>query len=242
MLALSLKGEAKEPLRIAIVDTGLATTDPRFTVCGSKDFTEEGIADRVGHGSHVAGIITAMAEGQGICLLICKFYVESQSGSVDMQHTVDCFNWAVRQHAAIINYSGGGSQASATELAALRRARARGIEINVAAGNERSDVDFAQNFFYPGSYRLPGVQMVGSIDASGERAATSNFGHAVTVVAPGEEIFSTLPSGKYGHMSGTSQATAVVTGSLIRQRLGLSAIPYNLSLWKFLKDYWDRRH
>lgn len=32
------------------------------------------------------------------------------------------------------------------------------------------------------------------------------------VVAPGENIYSTLPGNRYGYMSGTSQATAFVTG------------------------------
>jgi len=34
----------------------------------------------------------------------------------------------------------------------------------------------------------------------------------VDVAAPGENIYSTLPGGRYGYMSGTSQATAFVSG------------------------------
>lgn len=41
----------------------------------------------------------------------------------------------------------------------------------------------------------------------------SNTGHAVTIVAPGDPIWSTVPEG-YQEMGGTSQAAPVVTGAL----------------------------
>src|SRR3954453_18059276 len=42
---------------------------------------------------------------------------------------------------------------------------------------------------------------------------SSNWGkQRVDVAAPGETILSTVPGGKYAYMSGTSQATAFVTG------------------------------
>ena len=42
---------------------------------------------------------------------------------------------------------------------------------------------------------------------------SSNWGkRQVDVAAPGENIYSTLPGGRYGYMTGTSQATAFVSG------------------------------
>lgn len=51
------------------------------------------------------------------------------------------------------------------------------------------------------------------MDAQKQLLASSNYGSdSVDLMAPGKKIFSSLPGGLYGYMSGTSQATAWVTG------------------------------
>ncbi len=51
------------------------------------------------------------------------------------------------------------------------------------------------------------------MDARKRLLASSNYGsHSVDIVAPGKNIFSALPGGRYGYMTGTSQATAWVSG------------------------------
>ena len=49
-------------------------------------------------------------------------------------------------------------------------------------------------------------------NSQGELLSFSNYGRNIDVAAPGQFIFSTLPKNKFGIMSGTSQATAAVTG------------------------------
>lgn len=49
-------------------------------------------------------------------------------------------------------------------------------------------------------------------DGMYQLAEFSNYGDAITVCAPGVRIFSTLPNGEYGYMSGTSMAAPIVTG------------------------------
>jgi subtilisin family serine protease len=54
---------------------------------------------------------------------------------------------------------------------------------------------------------------VASLDIRNSILPSSNWGaKSVDVAAPGENIYSTLPGGRYGYMTGTSQATAFVTG------------------------------
>ena len=240
--AAAIRGEAAEvgpptPPRVAILDTGLDVTDKRFRVCGWHDATKTGITDDHGHGTHVAGIITALGE-KAPCLLVCKYYLDSAPGSVNLARTIECLRWAISKKADYINYSGGGPEASHDELLALRVARSAGVEVVVAAGNDHEDIDLSENHYYPASYLLPGMHVVGGIEDYGKRTSTSNYGSAITDMALGDDLFSSLPNGKSGYMSGTSQATAIVTGGLIRQRLGLEPISrhdarcYLLRYWK----------
>ncbi|WP_406064946.1 S8 family serine peptidase [Streptomyces sp. NBC_01077] len=64
---------------------------------------------------------------------------------------------------------------------------------------------------------LPGVVTVASQASGGAKASYSNFGNGVIdIAAPGGDgatgVYSTLPGGKYGSMSGTSMASPHVTG------------------------------
>lgn len=243
------KGEASErhravPLKVVVIDTGINIHDKRFNVCGYKDMTGHGMEDATEvHATHVAGIVTAMVEGsKDVCLVPCRFYTDTSPGIENLKRETACFNWAVEQHADFINYSGGGGEFNEDEYLAVRHARAEGITVVVAAGNERSDMDKPENYYYPASYRILGVSVVASIEPRGFRALSSNWGaKTVTIYAPGDSIYSTLPVGEYGYLSGTSMATAVQTGNLIRQRLGLTALPFNQSLWKHLRTYWDSK-
>jgi subtilisin family serine protease len=54
---------------------------------------------------------------------------------------------------------------------------------------------------------------VASTDINNKILPSSNWGQThVDVAAPGENIYSTLPGGRFGYMTGTSQATAFVSG------------------------------
>jgi subtilisin family serine protease len=52
-----------------------------------------------------------------------------------------------------------------------------------------------------------------------KRAPSSNYGSYIKRWEIGTEVLSTLPGGKFGRMTGTSQATAVATGKLVREAL-----------------------
>ena len=51
-------------------------------------------------------------------------------------------------------------------------------------------------------------------DTQGNLVSFSNYGNnTIDLAAPGRSVYSTLPNNRHGFMSGTSQATAYVTGA-----------------------------
>jgi subtilisin family serine protease len=60
---------------------------------------------------------------------------------------------------------------------------------------------------------LPGVVTVSALTGSNAKSSYSNFGTAkISTSAPGDGVFSTLPGGTYGSLSGTSMASPHVAG------------------------------
>ncbi|MCB0412312.1 MAG: S8 family serine peptidase, partial [Bdellovibrionales bacterium] len=168
---------------------------------------------------HIAGIIGAEGrDGTGIVgvspkvsIMALKYYDPHGSGINNLLNTVKAIRYAVAMGANIINYSGGGLEPSEDERKALAEAEKKGILVVAAAGNERSNSDV--HAYYPANYPLTNIISVTAIDKETKVLPSSNFGeYSVDLAAPGNEIYSTLPGGKYGYMTGTSQATAFVTG------------------------------
>jgi subtilisin family serine protease len=140
--------------------------------------------------------------------------VNSQAiAQLNAQNTTKALLQAVKSGAQIINYSGGGMNPDSEEKAVLEQARDKGILVVVAAGNEHGDMDNDVNSYYPCNYHLSNIICVGNINSRGEIPPSSNKGiKFVHVFAPGEDIYSTVPGGGFGKMTGTSQATAFVSG------------------------------
>jgi subtilisin family serine protease len=180
------------------------------------------LTDNHGHGTHIAGIIGAEAgNGKGIAgiapdvSIMCLKYFDPKVASTDnLKNTVNAIHYATRMHASIINYSGGGTEFSKEERDAIDEARKAGILFVAAAGNERSNSDV--HHYYPADYGLPNIISVTAIDPNLQVLASSNYGTAtVDIAAPGQNILSLLPNNSYGTMTGTSQATAFVTGAAV---------------------------
>lgn len=177
------------------------------------------LSDNHGHGTHIAGIVGAEG-GNGIgisgvspqvSLMVLKYYDPKKRGNDNLKNTIKAIKYAVQMKADIINYSGGGLDYSQDEFDAVKLARDQGILFVAAAGNEYSNSDKAH--YYPANYNLDNIISVTAINPSAEVLKSSNFGiHTVHIAAPGEGIFSTLPNDRYGVMTGTSQATAFVSG------------------------------
>lgn len=188
------------------------------------------VMDHHGHGTHVAGIIGGRGEicKSGIApqvrLMILKYYNPNASGAVNLDNTIKSIQYAVKNGADIINFSGGGFEPNKREKEAIRQAFKKNILFVTAAGNEYSNLK--KKPFYPASYKgLPNILSVGASDFSDNNASFSNFSKiresssdsagAISVHAPGTKIYSTLPKNKCGFLTGTSQSTPIFSGGAV---------------------------
>lgn len=220
---------------VAVIDTGIDVTHRNLSNVVWRDPKKPDAAvygwnfvsnkpnpiDDHGHGTHVAGLIGAVHDPKSgvsgvatnVKIMSIKYYSDANPGSVNLRNTVKAINYAVENGAQIINYSGGGPEFSEEEYLAIKKAEAKGILFVAAAGNEHQNTDLVENYYYPSAYRISNILSVMATDINNNPLATSNWGKMrVDVAAPGENMFSTLPNGRYGYMSGTSQATAMATG------------------------------
>lgn len=167
--------------------------------------------DSHGHGTHVSGIIKSIFPE--VKILPLKYYNPQASGQHNLNSTIKALEYAVDLGVDIINYSGGGPESSDIELKILKRAEEKGILIIAAAGNEKSNIDLKKNAYYPASYGLSNIITVGAHNEQNKIIASSNWGEkSVDIAAPGHRIKSAIPGNAAGYMTGTSQATAFVTG------------------------------
>lgn len=218
---------------VAIVDTGVDYRHPDLAANmwhnprGSADglygwnfINNSGnVLDDNGHGTHVAGTIGAVGNnGIGVAgvnwntqIMALKFLDEDGSGF--LSNAVKAINYAVARGADVINASFGGGGYDAAMATAIANARANGVIVVAAAGNDGTNNDASPE--YPASYSGDNVIAVAATDRYDRLAKFSNYGpNSVDIAAPGASIYSTLPGGKYGTYSGTSMAAPHVAGAI----------------------------
>lgn len=220
--ALKIKTSTpKKKITVAIIDTGIDPHHPLFANSLSSnygfDFSEQKVLknpmDNHGHGTHVAGIIKTIAPE--VNLMVLKYYNPKKSGFENLQSTIKSLEYAINQNVDIINYSGGGPEASKEEELLLKKAQEKGIIVIAAAGNEASNIDGSSpsQKYFPANYQLPNIIVVNSHDKNKKVVKSSNWGkNSVDIAAPGFRIKSSFPGKKVALMTGTSQATAFVSG------------------------------
>jgi thermitase len=205
---------AGENILVAVLDTGIdaAHEDLAGKVVAGVNFSSgKTSADVNGHGTVTAGIITASFENlkgaTGIAYnsSLLNVKVAGDNGFVNPDAVAKGIIWAVDRGAQVINLSLTLSQPSEEVEAAVKYAWEKGAVIIAAAGNSASAVPV-----YPAS--SPNVIGVAATDKNDRLTKWSNRGSWISVSAPGVDILSTLPSNKYAVKSGTSYATALVSG------------------------------
>jgi hypothetical protein len=177
------------------------------------------------HGTHVAGIIGAQGNsGVGISgvmprasMASCKFLGATGSGAAS--DAIACLRYFHELKTRRVNpidiiatnNSWGGGPYSYALYDAIKQNRDDGILFMAAASNAAKNNDFAPT--YPSSYDLTNIIAVAAFDHKNQMANFSNYGlYSVHVAAPGVNILSTVPGGRYASLSGTSMATPFVTG------------------------------
>ncbi len=222
--------------KVGIVDTGILSSHTdlggKTADCArsqgvvpifSGSIQEGTCADDNGHGTHVAGTISANANnGIGVTgvafnspLSICKA-LGGPLGTGSTADVANCITWTHDKGAKVISMSLGGGNSQTLRNAvdyAWKGGAANGSVLIAAAGN---DGDATLN--YPAAY--PNVVSVAATDDRDQRASFSNANSDVEIAAPGVDITSTWNNGAYNTISGTSMATPHVAGvaALIRGR------------------------
>jgi len=156
--------------------------------------------DYYGHGTHVAGTITAGGNNSlGITgvmwharIMPLRFLGVSGSGTTD--DAISAILYANANGAHVINNSWGGDGFSQALKDAIDASPA---VVVCAAGNDGIDSDASP--FYPASYTSANIISVAATDHNDALASFSNYGAAtVDLAAPGVNIYSTVPQFNYG--------------------------------------------
>jgi len=199
-------------ITVAVVDTGIlkSITSLRkevFCKTGSKDFTNTSLDDNLLHGTNVSGIIHQEAKGTPYCQYIIK-YTDKQLNPIN--NYLNALDYAIKLNPTIINLSLGAAVENRTETLLIKQALNKGIIIIAAAGNDAKEL--GTNYHYYPAETDPRVIVVGALDYKGLPALFSNFGPVIDYWQIGinrQGLFTNM------QFSGTSQATASYTGTLI---------------------------
>lgn len=218
------RGAYGKGILVAVVDSGVDTTQPQLAgaIQGSWNFItdDENVRDETGHGTHVAGIIAARPTAQspftGLAPeagILAADFMESERGS---EHdALRAIQYSLDHGARIINNSWSEFCSFALAESFGQWQKANAIFVN-AAGNQGVSVDGSG--LVPSSLELFNTLSVGSVGLEGKRSTFSNYGQAVPVFAPGEEIASLSVDDSLGTTliarSGTSMSAAFVSGAL----------------------------
>jgi thermitase len=203
-----------EGVLVAVLDTGIDKSheDLDGKVAGEANFSDSPVVgDVYGHGTHIAGIIAAYGDnGLGVIGVapqsqLLNVKVADDDGRCQTSAVAQGIIWAVDNGAVVINISIEIREPSAELERAVNYAWEHGAIVIAAAGNEGD-----QTPVYPAYYE--NVIAVAATEPDDTLALLSNYGGWVDMAAPGYEIYSTLPGNEYGYKTGTSFATAYVSG------------------------------
>lgn len=215
---------------VAILDSGCDSNHPDLAgrIIGGYNFTDDydgdpaRYEDNLQHGTHVAGIIAAAPNNQGVVgvapeasLLILK--VISKDGTGTYHHLTKAIHHAMQwrgtenESVRIITMSLGGLQPDPRLHDAIKLAVENNIMIISSSGNNGDGDRSTHEILYPAYY--PEVVEVGAVSENAGIAPFSNTNDQVDIYAPGVFILSTVPSNQYAVMTGTSMAAPHVAGA-----------------------------
>ena len=235
--------EAGDGVKVGVIDSGIAEhPDLRLdggmnAVTGESegDFGDNGME---GHGTHVGGIIAARGSAPtgmrgvapGVTLRSYRVFGQGQKGASNFA-IIKAIDKAVEDGCDLINMSlGGGGEDPATDDA-ISAARAAGVVVLAANGNDnRSPVSFPAKFdlclavsamgrkgtFPANTATQDRVASPFGTDPDNFIASFSNIGDDTDLTGPGVGVVSTVPTG-YTIMDGTSMACPAAVGALARQ-------------------------
>lgn len=223
-------------VKVAVIDSGIDTEHRDLNVidgfCSLAPHCSTGVPydDNNGHGTHVAGIIAALANDTGVVGIapnvdLYSIKVLNDLGVGTTGSLVRGIEWAIEQDMDIINLSITSTTDDPLIKKALEVAYEKGIILVGAAGNKGQES--LDTVSFPAKY--DSVIAVSAVKSDLTKLLESSVGPKVEIAAPGSNVFSTYPmewdfaDGKqdgYSLLSGTSMAAPHVTGvlALLKER------------------------
>jgi subtilisin family serine protease len=217
-------------ITISILDTGISPTIASSSIPGYNfDITnytgydyvnDDNIPeDQHGHGTHIAGIIHsithAFSANADIDFDIRKTH--NAEGKAYAADVIKAMHDAMDANADIINMSFGAKDTFEMGKffplrVALNTAYERGVLVVAAAGNEGDNIDIAAQSTIPASFPEDNLITVAALDCVDSLTFFSNYGKDQSDVASmGWKVAGPDLMGGIKYVSGTSQATAIVT-------------------------------
>lgn len=182
------------------------------------------------HGTHVAGIVAGLPTDKnaqyGVAYKVAKIMTVRAvpDGDERDKDVANAIRYAVDNGARILNMSFGKPISPNKEKVweAFQYAQSKGVLLVKAAGNENEDI--SEHIYYPTNFKSPAdaqpfinnMIVVGASTNDNQhlRASFSNYNQKmVDVFAPGDKIYSTIPTNEYKYLQGTSMASPVVAGA-----------------------------
>lgn len=207
--------KGKPEVIVAVLDTGIDLNHPdlKENVIAGYDFVNNDSEpmDDNGHGTLVAGVIVARGDNnEGIAGVswyskIMPIKITNKEGIGDYFTLAQGIIYAVDNGARIINLSIGGYAYSELLKEAVDYGLNGGCVLVAGVGDKNTNTPV-----YPADYE--GVIGVAATDPEDKIFSQSNYGEFIDLYAPGVEIYSTALNGEYAYRSGSSLASAYVSG------------------------------
>jgi subtilisin family serine protease len=232
---ISQRGNFASDTYAFVIDSGVSDTTGDLNFATNSSWHRSWISgespfeDFNGHGTHVAGTIGALVNGKGIVGVapgaqIVSLKVNNRDGFGDGSTTAQAIEHAVSiinnnnldKSKVVINLSINGGYDPRLENT-IRSAADQGIKFSISAGNNGKDVD---GYSPASAGDHPNVFTVSAVDSNYKMPFWSNWDNTdsdddVDYAAPGVGILSYHKNNQLSLLSGTSMASAHVSGLLI---------------------------
>jgi subtilisin family serine protease len=198
---------------VAVIDSAIDAGHPDLKDVAMRSFDAVGGPDAAPdfHGTAVAGLIASRGVVDGVApqaeILAVRAFRTKPGAPADTTTEIllGAIDWAASNGAKVLNLSFVGPRSGHLQelLDAVRR---KGIVVVAAAGNAGPKAPPA----FPAAF--PGVIAVTAVDAADRRYPQANRGRYIAISAPGVDVLAPVEGGKHELLSGTSFATAYVSG------------------------------
>jgi subtilisin len=215
-------GETGSGVDVAIIDTGIDSDHPdlrknlgsgkAYVSCrGNPNQCKQPWDDDYDHGTHVAGIVDAVDNTEGVIGVSTQATLHSlkvcdNSGSCGSSDIAAALEYTADQGWDVANLSLGGSYSSVIDDAG-KYAYDRDVLLVASAGNDGECTDCVG---YPAANEE--FIAVSATSCDDTLAYFSSTGCEVELAGPGEDIYSSVIGG-YGTYSGTSMSAPHVSGA-----------------------------